>query len=343
MKSNGMRTTLTCMAVLLSIAASGCAPSPTGPEATPTSISLFGFTAASTTQFRVDAVAEAVRLEHPDWTVSSMAAGGEARLMEKRLAGEADFFFPPAPWAIEQPAVGPLHAGVDFEEDAGYRVVVPSASLFVHFLAVSKTGLETPGDIVAQRYPFAMGGGAGVGRYVLDRILAYYGTDMAEAEAWGSSYEVLYMSSPEGVTALQSGRLDTGFTWLGIPGPHFLGVTFDLRLLKFTDQGLVAEMGKLGLLEGAIPADTYSFLSEEVPTVRALQPLVARTGLPDDVVYEVVKAVFAHRDIIETADPGASQTLTASSIAEAVNLSEQVAPAFHPGALRYYRESGWIS
>jgi uncharacterized protein len=60
---------------------------------------------------------------------------------------------------------------------------------------------------------------------------------------------------------------------------------------------------------------------------------VARADLPDDLVYQLVKAVFENQPRLAKASPAASDTLLQ-------NVVKNTFLPFHPGAIRYYREIG---
>jgi uncharacterized protein len=60
---------------------------------------------------------------------------------------------------------------------------------------------------------------------------------------------------------------------------------------------------------------------------------VVDKDLPDDLVYKIVKAVFDHRQELESFHPAAKETLPA-------NVDRDTFLPFHPGAMRYYREIG---
>jgi len=85
---------LLCVLPVVAALLCGCsAPRETQPQETSSagvSLTLLSIAAGSTMQLKANAVAEAIRLEYPEWQVTSMAAGGEARLIEKRIACEAD-------------------------------------------------------------------------------------------------------------------------------------------------------------------------------------------------------------------------------------------------------------
>jgi TRAP-type uncharacterized transport system substrate-binding protein len=65
--------------------------------------------------------------------------------------------------------------------------------------------------------------------------------------------------------------------------------------------------------------------------------------MSDDVVYEVCKAVFTHIDILLAAHPSSGRQLTPEGISTAIALAEKNGQSYHPGALKYYRERGWLA
>ena len=180
-----MTRCLQAFVALALTALAGCA----APDATPPvddvdndiTITVLGFNAGSSTQLRADAMAEAIRLEQPGWHVVSMAAGGEARLVSKRLVGEADLYFAPGPRALELAVQVPLHPGLDFETLTEYRLVMPSAQIWLHLLADEDTGFAQPSDLVLRRQPYVAGCGAGTMTLVLSHLFQYYGSTLDEA------------------------------------------------------------------------------------------------------------------------------------------------------------------
>lgn len=305
-------------------------------------LTILGFMTGTTFQLRADAIAEALRLEYPDWKVNSIAPGGESQMVSKRLAGEGEFFLTPYVRQLEIEVQAPLHPEIDYEKETAYNLVVPTAPQYIHFVALGKTGLTSISDIVDQKYPFTVGVGPGGSRMQLEKILEYYGTSMAEAESWGAKQEFVVVTAQGGVEALQSGRIDTGISWSGLPCPSYMGVTFDLRILPVDDPGLVEMLKAIGYYEVTIPAETYPFLSEDIPTVASTSHLAVRPEISEDIVYYVVRAVFNQKDLLVAAQPDFADQLTPEAVLDSVDISRVTGITFHPGALKYYREMGWI-
>jgi len=334
-----------CVILALAILLPACAePVPTPPQERPQNVELtiLGFLVGTSSQLRVEAIAEAIRMEYPDWKVASPAAGGEAQEVSRIIAGEADFYISLYPRPLEIEFQAPLHPEIDYEQATAYSLVMPSAPRYIHFFARGNTGLSSIREIVDQKRQLTWGIGAGGSTLLVDKVLEHYGTSWEEAESWGIKRETVYMSAMEGAEALQSGRVDIGLTWAGLPCPAYLGVTFDLKLLPVDDPGLVQMFKELGYYEATIPAGTYPFVTEDIPTVAETSHLVVKPDLPEDVVYYSLKAIFNHKDILFAATPEAEKEITPEAIAASVARSQETGIPFHPGALRFYREMGWI-
>jgi len=320
-------------------------PAPTAPlEERPQNVelTLYGFIAGTSMQLRADAIAEAIRVEYPDWKVTSIAVVGSAQRTSKRIEGECDYFLTGYPRLLEIEAEAPLHPEIDFEQATAYSLVMPTSPRYVHFFAMGKTGLTSIRDIVDKKYPFKAGTGAGGAKLLFTKILEYYGTNWTEAESWGAKHEIIHIATSEGVEALQAGRVDIGLSWCGIPNPPFMGVTFDLKLLPIDDPGLVQVFEALGYYEATIPAGTYSFVTEDIPTVGDTELLAVRPDMPEDVVYYTLKALFNHKDILVAAHTDFETQLTPEAIAASVAISQRTGVPCHPGALKFYREMGWV-
>jgi TRAP transporter TAXI family solute receptor len=98
---------------------------------------------------------------------------------------------------------------------------------------------------------------------------------------------------------------------------------------------VVAKIGDPAYQPASIPANTYTGQTEAVPTVAIKNFLVSHTGVSDDTVYAMTKALFTNLD----------QMVAAHAAAKGIIATEaaKAPPApLHPGAERYYREAGLL-
>jgi uncharacterized protein len=87
------------------------------------------------------------------------------------------------------------------------------------------------------------------------------------------------------------------------------------------------------LSPSTIAAGTYSSLDKDYSTVGVYNFAIGRADLPDDLVYQLVKAVFDNRPRLVKASSSANETLPQ-------NVTKDTFLPLHPGAVRYYREIG---
>jgi uncharacterized protein len=82
-----------------------------------------------------------------------------------------------------------------------------------------------------------------------------------------------------------------------------------------------------------IAAGTYRSLEKDYDTIGMFNFAIGRAELADDLVYQLVKAVFENQPRLAKASPTASETIPQ-------NVVKDTFLPFHPGAVRYYREIG---
>lgn len=86
----------------------------------------------------------------------------------------------------------------------------------------------------------------------------------------------------------------------------------------------------------SIPGGQYKGNDNDVPTLGVNATFVASANVPEDVVYEVVKAVFENFDSFVRLHP-AFELLDKKAM-----VVDGLSAPLHPGAARYYREAGLI-
>jgi hypothetical protein len=85
------------------------------------------------------------------------------------------------------------------------------------------------------------------------------------------------------------------------------------------------------LTPSIIAAETYSSLDKDYSTIGVYNFTVGRSDLPEDLAYQLVKAVYENHSRLIKASSAASETVPQ-------NVVKNTFLPFHPGAIRYYRE-----
>ena len=85
-----------------------------------------------------------------------------------------------------------------------------------------------------------------------------------------------------------------------------------------------------------IPAGIYAGSTAPVPTIGLVATVTTSASTSDAIVYAMVKAVFDNLEEFKTLHPALAR-LDAKSM-----VSQGLSAPLHPGALKYYKEKGWL-
>lgn len=139
--------------------------------------------------------------------------------------------------------------------------------------------------------------------------------------------------------ALCDNKIDGFFYGVGHPSANIQDptTTCGARLVSLTGPAvdkLVAE--KPYFARATIPGGLYSNNPNPTSTYGVLATMVSSAKVPDEVIYNVVKAVFDNFDEFKKLHPAFAALDTKAMIKDGLS-----AP-LHPGAVKYYKEKGWM-
>lgn len=152
----------------------------------------------------------------------------------------------------------------------------------------------------------------------------------------GISPQFSYGAWDDSITALLDGKSDAIVAALGAPMPGLKEgeAKEPIRFITLSPEETATIRKTIPeLTPSTVTAGTYSSLNKDYQTVGLYNFAIAQANLPDDLVYQLVKAVFENQPRLLKAHPAASETLPQ-------NVVKDTFLPFHPGAIRYYREIG---
>ncbi len=88
--------------------------------------------------------------------------------------------------------------------------------------------------------------------------------------------------------------------------------------------------------KAVVPGGMYRGTDEDVNTFGVKATFVSSAKVPDDVIYEVVKAVFDNFDRFKQLHPAFA------NLKEEDMIKTGNSAPLHPGAVKYYKERGWM-
>ena len=147
-----------------------------------------------------------------------------------------------------------------------------------------------------------------------------------------------FLGENDAIDALKDGHIDANMASGISPYPPLVDLMTmrGAKLLIMSNDVIqsVANRNK-GLLPSKIPAGTYTDIKEDVPTINTPVTLIVNKDVPDDFVYEITKA-------LANTHPDRQQTFNFLKQMKIDEMAMDVGIPFHPGAIKYYKERGWV-
>ncbi len=178
--------------------------------------------------------------------------------------------------------------------------------------------------------------------------MGWTGTTLAELvlKAYGLSFEsikkngglVSYVGYADSAALMKDGHSDCYMAVTSCPQSTIIDLNFrpGIRMLPIDN----AHMKKVleaepGLMATVIPKDAYKGMKADVPAVGTVTCIVINKDVPDDLAYNIVKALYANWPELAKVKKKAIE----ESKPEKAVMGARI--PVHPGALRYYKEKGF--
>jgi len=214
---------------------------------------------------------------------------------------------------------------------ANLRAIAVLYTNYTHVVVRADSGVRRVADL---RGKVVSVGSPGSGTELLaDRVLAAAGLLPRQH----ITRHTLGVSESAG--ALKDGKLDAFFWSGGVPTAAIqdLAATPGLKIALLSQEELLPRL--LPLRNGAlyrlaiVPAGTYRGIAQDTPTIGVSNLLVVPAALEDALVETILRTMFDNKPALVAAHPEAAHL---EPLTSAAGLPVEL----HPGALKYYRESG---
>lgn len=278
------------------------------------------------------AVGKAINTLYPDLKINLLPGGGLSNPIRLQK-GEGDISI--ATHSIAVSAAKGLEPFKNKIEGVSSFFNIMDVSR-MHIVSCSDRGYTSLREIGEKKLPVRLAvGPIGSGTEVWARwMLNLYGYTYKDIASWGG--KVITNNWDDVANMIKDGQVDV-ITWLG-PGEVWFLVELskDVRLTWISvDEDVLANMEELyGVRRHVIPAGMYGgMVGEGVLSIADSAELLVRSDLPEDLVYRLTKAVSEKRGDIAIANAGWATMDPATAWRD-------LAFPLHPGAARYFRETG---
>ena len=147
------------------------------------------------------------------------------------------------------------------------------------------------------------------------------------------------LKGSEMAQALCDGNIDAMIYTIGHPAAAITeaATTCDVELVSVTGEPVDKLVADNAYYRTAvIPGGTYKGTDSDTTTFGVGATLVSSADVPEDVVYTLVKAVFENFDDFKKLHPAFA------NLKEAEMIKDGLSAPLHPGAIKYYKERGWM-
>ncbi len=287
-----------------------------------------------TTPFIVNtSVAKVVAKHTDDIDLQVRATGAATQHFVEAGSGQVDFLFSsPAINLMVANKLGPFaNLENNREIEANVAAIFSYQIGPYHFVTTADSGIESLEDIKGRKVFAGPPGGAAT-RTVTANIKTAFGYEP------GTDYDLVQFGWDAAGQAFQDGKIDVIIIPSNAPSPLIeqFALTKEIRLLEFPIDRIVIDP-QVGATPNEIAPDAYGDAQVNTETVKTWGAVVSFSAgmhVPDDVVYEITKAIWANRDELVEAAKWMDSTITLD------NALTYVPSRLHPGAERYYREIG---
>lgn len=220
-----------------------------------------------------------------------------------------------------------------FSEDGPYSGLRSLFSVHpepMHLMARADAGIASTADLKGKRVNIA-NPGSGT-RVLAETLLKYEGLSVDDFSLAAE------LKSSEQAAALCDGKIDATIWAAGLPNGSSQEATStcDVKIIPLSGEGIDKLLADNSAYAPAtIPGGMYPGNPDDLPSWGPKATIVTSAEASDEVVYEVVKAIFENFDGFRKLHPAFA------NLKETEMVSDGLTAEIHPGAMKYYQERGW--
>ncbi len=167
-----------------------------------------------------------------------------------------------------------------------------------------------------------------------ESLLKYYGFTIEEVKKNGGT--IHNVSYGDSVALMKNGHIDAVMALTSVPQASLIELNYKpgIRLLGVEPDILEKFLAdNPGYIRHDIPKTAYENMAADVPTLGVVTVLVVHKDLPEDVAYNMAKALWDnHGEFAKVKDVWNTVSLENALLGAPIPV--------HPGAMRYYEEQG---
>lgn len=195
--------------------------------------------------------------------------------------------------------------------------------------------IMTPADLYDKRVVPGKIGFSGT--VIAENVLAAYGITFDSIKKNGG--QVSYVGYSDSAALMKDGHSDCYMAVTSCPQSTIIDLNFrpGVRMLP-VDKEHMDKIQKMepGLMPAVIPAGAYKSVTKDIPTVGTVTCIVINKNVSDELAYKIVKTLYANWPALAQVKKKAIDASKPQNAAMGTRIP------IHPGALKYYKEMGYV-
>ncbi|MBW1696602.1 MAG: TAXI family TRAP transporter solute-binding subunit [Deltaproteobacteria bacterium] len=207
----------------------------------------------------------------------------------------------------------------------------------LQFVITKDTGIKSIEEIVQKKFPlkFAADRVGTTDEWSCRTVLEFYKVTYEDIKKWGG--KVMHLGYGDIETQIKDRNADATFVMIAPPASIITSISISrpIRLLEFSEELRNYLVNEWSFSPAIIKAGTYKGQDRDVQTVALFTTIMANKDVADDVIYRITKIILENPDRVRKISPAFKPfDPTKAGIGTGGQL--------HPGALKFYKEKGWI-
>jgi len=207
----------------------------------------------------------------------------------------------------------------------------------LQFVVTRDTGITSIEDLVNKKYPlkFAADRVGTTDEWSTKTVLDFYKISYKDIKKWGG--KVMHLGYGDIETQVKDRNADATFVMIAPPASIITSISISrpIRLLSFSKKLRDYLVNEWSFSPAMIKGGTYKGQDEDVQTVALFTAIMAHKDVPDEVAYKITKIITGNPDRIRAISPAFKNF-------DPSKAGVGTGGKLHPGALKFYKEKGWV-
>jgi len=206
-----------------------------------------------------------------------------------------------------------------------------------YFMVTEETGLTSIRELIAKKYPLKIATFLRSGPPEVDtrRVLEAYKINYDTIKQWGGS--VNHTTWGDAVNLLRDGHVNALLGKTALPSPYHAEAAKarPMRMLALDKEQINWLKKKYGYLDSTLPKGLYGIVEQDQASIGSAYFFFVSPKMPDNIAYEAVKQMDLHAEDIR-------KLHVSFKYFDPTRMATEMRVPPHPGALRYFKEKGWV-